>query len=409
MLTVIPLHIVSPLSGEVKLLDWLQIPTLVRPGDSVALVGGDSDLVLEALALSPKITHNTFVILPDKKRRSYCVSLWETTRRLTEMFPEITRREDVINMRTDLVLLLILNGNDYFPKMRGGNFDRFFDAYAETVRRHAGYGRKCFLIDPRTLEFNLDFGVDFFEELKRTVNQSLFADDGGNGRGNDNESIGQYLGDNWREGEDIIVEEEGGEEEGGIIDAEEDVDENVDDNDEDVEDDETIHSPEEDTDHEGQDWDPRVNGKNMFYKDIFSSPLNALHMLIAQNILPRPYPPKISFFRKGRFRWIASIIVGGDSGTLPVKFEIEWEEKSKQPWLVMSKKRIRQILAELVLDSLIPDWQNMYEDLNYSSHQDMKAAQHDTEEYVKGIIWNLETYKKGVCVDYSYNYGRRRR
>ena len=43
-----------------------------------------------------------------------------------------------------------------------------------------------------------------------------------------------------------------------------------------------------------------------------------------------------------------------------------------------------------------------------NSPSDVKSAQHDNEEYVKGLIWNLESYKKGVCVDYSYNYGRRR-
>jgi len=45
-------------------------------------MGGDADLVLEAVAIDLGITHNVFMILPANNELSYVVSLWETTRML---------------------------------------------------------------------------------------------------------------------------------------------------------------------------------------------------------------------------------------------------------------------------------------------------------------------------------------
>jgi len=129
------------------------------------MIGGDSDLVLEGLALDPQITHNTFVILPERKTASYCVSLWETTRSLKAMFPKMDSTTDVINMRTDLVALMIMNGNDYFGKIRGANFERLFSSYKETVNKFYQEPHSCFLINPQTLEFNNRFCLEFFSSL----------------------------------------------------------------------------------------------------------------------------------------------------------------------------------------------------------------------------------------------------
>ena len=154
----------APGEGEVKLLDWVfqlgcstrssktqrtrKHQQVVKPGDSIAIMGGDSDLVLEGLILPPSITHNVFVILPDGNKKSYSVSLWETTRALLQFLPNhhyenkntnetihnsianhtIFSEEDfIMSVRTDLVLLLIMNGNDYLPKLRGSSgFNKLF-------------------------------------------------------------------------------------------------------------------------------------------------------------------------------------------------------------------------------------------------------------------------------------------
>lgn len=31
----------------------------------------------------------------------------------------------------------------------------------------------------------------------------------------------------------------------------------------------------------------------------------------------------------------------------------------------------------------------------------------DVKSYLAGLLWTLETYQKGHCADYGYNYGQR--
>jgi len=128
------------------------------------------DLVLEGLALPPHITHNVHVLLPDRRDVGFVISLWETTRNLMQKhFPECTDARDVLNMRTDLAVLLIMNGNDYIPKLRFATFDSLFSQYKQTVKKYLkDEDRKsCFLIDPATLEFNVDFCADYFSALAK--------------------------------------------------------------------------------------------------------------------------------------------------------------------------------------------------------------------------------------------------
>ena len=77
--------------------------------------------------------HNVFVLLPDGNQRYLSVSLCETTRTLGRYLPphaSSTTTEFVIKVRTDLVLLLILNGNYYLPKLRGSSgFNKLVHSY----------------------------------------------------------------------------------------------------------------------------------------------------------------------------------------------------------------------------------------------------------------------------------------
>jgi len=359
-----------PGEGEVKLLDWMQIPTLVRPGDSVAMIGGDSDLVLEGLALDPQITHNTFVILPEKRTKSYCVSLWETTRSLKSKFPNMESTADVLNMRTDLVVLSIFNGNDYFPKLRGANFERLFRCYKETVKKFYKEPHSCFLINPKTLEFNNHFCVEFFSALSGY--QTNMRDEDGEG-GYDDE-------DEDDEMDDGDIEDDIDEDENDDDDNEEDEDESIF-NDSNVTEERSVHS---------------LHSREM--------PLSVLHTLISQKIIPPPYFPKYLFSKKKHKAYLA---VGGEVGLSDqVVFSLEYDNESLKAGIV-NKKKLKQILAGLALDSLLPGW----EDSPYTSNMrnvQSHVTSHDTVEYMKGILWNVEMYQKGACSDYTYNYGRRR-
>lgn len=153
--------------GEVKLLDWILQRN--RYGQSIAIMGGDSDLVLEGLVIPPSSSHNVFVLLPDGNKKYFSVSLWETTRALAKFLPKLNGA-DMMRVRTDMVLLLILNGNDYLPKLRGSSgFNKVFHTYLRLLHRwlddKEAHPQDPFLVDPDTLEFNLPFCVAFFRQL----------------------------------------------------------------------------------------------------------------------------------------------------------------------------------------------------------------------------------------------------
>jgi 5'-3' exoribonuclease 2 len=212
--------------GEVKLLDWMTFghrmgggggpssmasssssssPTTVdqrrhrtnvKRNDTVAILGGDSDLVLMGLVVPPSITHNIHVILPGEKGESLVASIWETTRIMAGMIEgtstygsrrrngranTIRRKRSLtlnqINqVRIDTTLLIILNGNDYLPKVKGcrAGFDSFFPVYLDLVkswmdgRQGGNDDEDSFLINldgNGELQMNVRFAMKFFRAL----------------------------------------------------------------------------------------------------------------------------------------------------------------------------------------------------------------------------------------------------
>lgn len=170
----------APGEGEIKMVDWINN---YKPSGSVALLGGDSDLVIEGWVQSPaKGTHDLFVLLPDANKRYFVVSIWESTRTLARLLPELPAR-DMMRVRTDLALLMILNGNDYFPQLRASyGFDRILQTYLKLLRQYLKNEKETkkkgpngaktkrtkqpFLVEPNTLEFNLEFARDFFGRMR---------------------------------------------------------------------------------------------------------------------------------------------------------------------------------------------------------------------------------------------------
>lgn len=187
-----------PGEGEVKLLDWLLQAggqglqpmhkrngkrkgagkgKIISQGESVAIYGGDSDLVLEGLVIPPTITHNVFVILPSGKKSNYVVSLWQTTLTLAQFLGDNFDQNSIMRVRTDLVLLLIMNGNDYLPKLRGSSgFNKLFHTYLRLLKKYLEKGEpNPYLIDPVTLQYNLSFCKKFFQTLADIAPQNLGA------------------------------------------------------------------------------------------------------------------------------------------------------------------------------------------------------------------------------------------
>lgn len=195
-----------PGEGEIKLLDFMmrgQLPSdrgrkTIHPGESVAFIGGDSDLVLMGLCQPPSVTQNVHVILPGEHSKTLIISIWETTRHLVGMLEGTATYRNHLSKgstkqpkrkltdtemqqaRMDAVLLIILNGNDYLPKLRySGTFDTFFEVYLNLMKRcmakrDSGYDDdddgevlKPFLIDidKDGISLNVPFAIQFFREM----------------------------------------------------------------------------------------------------------------------------------------------------------------------------------------------------------------------------------------------------
>lgn len=97
-----------PGEGELKLIDFCRAAGL-HESDSVIVVGGDADIVLQGLATVP--IRNFFVYLRhfskvNGKKVNYVVSVWELARTLERAFPN-----ESSGARIDFILFSILNGN----------------------------------------------------------------------------------------------------------------------------------------------------------------------------------------------------------------------------------------------------------------------------------------------------------
>ena len=82
-------------------------------------MNGDSNLVLEALIVSPAVTHSIFVLLNagSEEKKRYAVSLWETKKTLNKLLYPLLDLHYMMSVGADLVPLLTMNGNDYLPKL----------------------------------------------------------------------------------------------------------------------------------------------------------------------------------------------------------------------------------------------------------------------------------------------------
>ena len=370
----------SPGEGEVKILDWI---LRKRPQGSLAIMGGDSDLVLEGLVIPPSIcTHNVFVLLPDLGKRYLVVSLWETTRHLAQLLPQL-KAEDIMRVRTDMVLLLILNGNDYLPKLRGSSgFNRVFKAYIQVVREWLEEGKEhLFLVDPDSLTFNLEFGIDFFGRLKldrpletaADIAEQQFTAITPLGQLNNLIST-QFMPKpmRWRlicDDPDPVVGSNGADSIEAVDNDEEANGGGYDDEGQFTEED---IIEEVDKDDDGIDAD---DDDELF---VFNGSKNAILRLSL-----------------------------GKKGTLDYHcYEIKYDPDSKI-------KDAKNELAETALEDLLGN--DFLESCNDTTGLTPSSypwelsfpVDSDCKLYLGGLLWNLQTYQDGICSDYGYNYGKR--
>jgi 5'-3' exoribonuclease 2 len=391
-----------PGEGEVKLLEWIYKKP--RRGESIAIVSGDSDLVLEALLVPIQSTHNVFVMWPGSSGKSkagkgksgnsskqyICVGLYETTRRLQELVPNISV-QNLMRLRTDLVLLLLLNGNDYLPKLRGSSgFNKLFGNYVRMQQEqfNGGWSKPLFLIDPDSLEFQLDNCINYFRRLAESA-RNHFPPEGRQKptsvlRNQSSHSPLQRLRTFsdagyipkpiqfcavYRSSREVINGAVAGTAEVSDEEVVEEADLSSDDVDEDgIEDDDEARGD----DYESGDDEDEVTAADK------------VDEILVQLRLGVP---------------------GTDDSYM---YEI-WCPHN------LPRKDAKQELARMALSDIL-DLEEEDDDYaegardggGYYDWELREAAEAKIDSYLYGLVWNLQTYQDGICADYSWNYGKRR-
>lgn len=417
-----------PGEGEIKLLEWIHNfrgSLSKNPGQSVALIGGDADLLLEAMVLPPAWTHNVFVLRPDeggspattssgdknqqKGRRRHkdymlCTSLWDMTLSLDShcrsIFPDKYYNPEVLlQIRNDLVLLLIMNGNDYLPGLVATNFRNLFRCYMtlleQWVVKHESLDGAG-LVDPNLLAFRLPFCIEFFRVIGQgapSAKELYIAVQNSTRRTyqsvlNDMVAIGFIPGPvkySFFAGQQLkgihnlppFAEdsEECEEVEGGPFEDSNDIEMNAyetekrgvdyDEGDDDYENDDDDEEEEDDNDNDDA-FAPEV--------DVPSDEV----MLV-----------RLSVGRKENGDFMMYQTWAGPS-TQAVR-----EAKGRLAKNVLERCSLLQYWDEQVkLDQMDYDWEIE------------KPAESRVDRYLAGMLWTLQTYQDGVCPSYGYNYGK---
>lgn len=347
-----------PGEGEVKLLEWMYRHTSHphQINESVAFLGGDADLVLEGLMLNRP---NVFCVLPHGRRQYSCVSVWQLTRALAR--DAGVRSLDMLpQRRLDWVLLILLNGNDYVPKLRGSSgFYRLFQAYEKVLGRHPNGS----LVDVESLEFHLDICLDLFQELSRNV--TPFGDASASAtmlQKLHHYSAAGYLPQPIKLR--VVKSDVGGENDESNadgIDADRDDDEAVD-----YETDANFVSElDEDVAETGNDDAGYVEGED---QDTAGKD---------EVVLQLGDPDSDDFY----------------------EFSV-WIRRGQ------NLKRAKQHLATMALRELLDDEEE--ENMMNGTKEKRKMIECDVPLYLYGLLWTLQTYQDGTCADYGYQYGEGR-
>ena len=362
--------------GEVKLMEWLYRPeSQIRPGDHVVMMGGDSDLVLQGLMVPPSLTHNVDVLMPNHGSYiGFCIS--EIVNSLTREYRLPIREENLMKIRTDIVLLFILTGNDYLPKLRGSSgFNSLFDLYLKLFRHWISIGRShsAFLVDPHRLEFNREFSLAFFEQLESQKNISTFLSLG---------SVGGELGALGRLNNLKDM---------GIIPPNTRF--------------ETLVHEQEYTETELS-----LDGSCGSSRE---REANSGHIMNRTESLEMPIENDNSYVERVTVR----LHVGKQYSEEYQVFELN--RTLTRPRAEALRRVQHELAAVVIKDYLCLDSEDISIDEEddvddpFSNHFDLSEKESEipagpcVEKYAYGLLWNLQIYRDGTVSDFGFNYGKR--
>ena len=424
--------------GEIKLLEWINNyrgHLSNKPGQSIALIGGDADLSLEAMVIPPSWTHNVFVLRPEEpeqkgqnKNKSkesrirhtpstspesnnnsngnkhngnsrrdtanmmHSTSLWEMTLSLddycrqnipkTYYDPENNPKDLnlLLQIRTDMVLMFMLNGNDYLPRVVAAGFRGVLRTYLTLLERWIELketNNDVGLVDPNTLQFRSSFCAEYFKILgrgapseeerlrnvrrtKRKTYHSIL---------NDMSSIG-FIPSPVRF--QLAIDDDD--------DDDDDDDTNtllgyINDNDDEDSDDEVEDLEDGDYDDDDE-YDDDEDGDEDLNND---DEMDIMLLSLGQKDSDDYHEYRTQF--------------NATAG------------KSNSKSYAKSKKRLARLALndfELLdyidtngdITNTLYDWEIPY------------PAPANVDRYLAGLLWTLQTYQDGVCPSYGYNYGK---
>uniref|UniRef100_A0A7S1XEB9 Xrn1 N-terminal domain-containing protein n=1 Tax=Compsopogon caeruleus TaxID=31354 RepID=A0A7S1XEB9_9RHOD len=159
-----------PGEGEVKIFDWLnsfvarreagtQVSSIVT--ESVIVIGGDADIVLQGLATTS--FRDLFVYAQSRRDEGTVISISLLVKALEDNFPGESDR-----VRLDFIVLCLMNGNDYLPKVRGVGFDSLWNGYI-AIKKGREQFQGQYLLDSTRRTFNWPFLVALLETIRSVV------------------------------------------------------------------------------------------------------------------------------------------------------------------------------------------------------------------------------------------------
>jgi len=381
-----------PGEGEIKLMDWVWEHGPFSPNasasssynnsnnknkkrkpkdrhESICFLGDDSDLLLEGMVIPPSFAHNVFVVR-QQRQNTFCISLWETTRTLAQSLPSsslttpIEKTRQILQARTDFVLLMMMNGNDYLPRLRGARgFSRLLSIYMGVLAKHPTSG----LINANSLELQLGFCIEFFQAIAKS-----FPSNVGN----------------------------------VVVNSDEDDDDDDEDDDEDTQ--QTRKTPLGEIN--------TMMDSGFLPKPLEFSVLKEITTNDHKNGLAPDGIESLELdaeeieaeLEDGTYVLVRMTLgeVGSDEF---LEYEV-WHDEN-EPF-----KLVKQQLASMALDAFLgTDYFGGTDNFDATagitnsgySWEIAQAVEGNVDTYLGGLIWNLQTYQDGVCADYGYNYGRR--
>jgi 5'-3' exoribonuclease 2 len=343
-----------PGEGEVKLLEWLYRHTSHphQINESVAFLGGDADLVVEGLMLNRP---NVFCLLPHVKRQYSCVSVWQLTRDLARK-AGVRSLNELPQRRLDWVLLILLNGNDYVNKLRGSSgFNSVLKAYHKVLRHHPNGG----LVDIESLEFQLDFCIEFFQEISQNLIPFGDPDDAFSTILN---KLYQYAAAGY------LPQPVKFEIKSDVNDENNEVDTDKEDDDEafDYETDSTFSKLDADDD-------------------------------VTENEIDIGYDESDENDNTGTVELVLQL---GDPDSDDFHEFSAWARPGQS--LKGAKQRLASIALLEILDT--EEVEIVLDEIKVKG----KMIECDVPLYLYGLLWTLQTYQDGTCADYGYQYGGRR-